>query len=225
MPSGARQLPLDLGHRPGQSRDHLVVSSENAAALNLIDTWPRWAAPVALLVGPAGAGKSHLLSIFREDHDAVDAGLDYRVAIDAAEAGRPIVLDDADKMPLDQTALFHLINAVRSGQATLLMTAQRLPAAWSLTLPDLISRLKTAAVVEIGEPGDLLLSAVVLKLFSDRQIEIEPHVVQFITRRIERSLAAAIAVVEELDRAALEQRRPITRSLAAEVLATASQRA
>lgn len=225
MPSGARQLPLDLGHRPGQSRDHLVVSNENAAALNLIDTWPRWTAPIALLVGPAGSGKSHILSIFREDHDAADAGIDYQAAIDAAEAGRAIVLDDADRMPLDQTALFHLINAVRSGHATLLMTAQHLPSAWSLTLPDLISRLKTAAVVEIAEPGDMLLNAVVMKLFADRQIEIEPHVLQFITRRIERSLAAAIAVVEKLDHAALEQRRPITRSLAAEVLAEASQRA
>jgi chromosomal replication initiation ATPase DnaA len=225
MSNKARQLPLDLGHQPGQSRDHFVVASENAAALNLIDTWPRWTAPVALLVGPPGSGKSHILSIFREDHDAVDSALDFQSALDAAEAGRPIVLDDADAMRLDQTALFHLINAVRSGRASLLMTAQHLPSGWQLTLPDLISRLKTAAVVEIGEPGDMLLNAVVLKLFADRQIEIDPQVVQFITRRIERSLATAIAVVEELDRAALEQRRSITRALAAEVLAAGGREA
>jgi len=216
----ARQLPLDLGHQPGHSRDHLVASPENAAALSLIDTWPNWTAPVAMLVGPAGSGKSHLLTIFREEHAAVDAGTSFENAIEAAEQGRPIVLDDADREPLTETALFHLINAVRSGQATLLMTAQRLPAAWTLTLPDLISRLKTASVVEIEEPGDALLAAVVMKLFADRQIDIEPHVVQFITRRIERSLAAAIAVVDQLDRAALERRRPITRALAAESLAS-----
>ena len=219
MSSGARQLPLDLGHRPGQSRDHFVGSEENAAALSLIDNWPRWSSPLALLVGPAGSGKSHLLSIFREEAEAVDAGIDYQAAIDAAEAGQAIILDDADSMPLDQVALFHLINAVRSGGATLLMTARQVPAAWTIALPDLVSRLKTAAVVEIGEPGDMLLNAVVTKLFADRQIEIEPHVVQFITRRIERSLASAITLVDDLDRSALEQRRPITRALAAEVLA------
>lgn len=219
MAPHARQLPLDLGHSPGHSRDHLVVSAENAAALGLIDSWPRWAAPVALLVGPAGSGKSHMLSIFREEHAAADAAADYEAAIEAADAGRPIVLDDADAMRLDQTQLFHLINAVRSAQTTLLMTAQGFPPTWGLNLPDLISRLKAASVVEIAEPGDTLLSAVVMKLFADRQIEIEPHVVQFITRRIERSLAAAIAVVDQLDRTALEQRRPITRALAAEVLA------
>jgi chromosomal replication initiation ATPase DnaA len=219
MGSQARQLPLDLGHSPGHSRDHLVVSQENAAALSLIDSWPNWTAPVALLVGPAGSGKSHMLTIFREEQEAVDAAADYNRAMEAAEAGHPIVLDDADNMPLTETQLFHLINAVRSGQASLLMTAERFPLNWSLTLPDLISRLKAAAVVAIEEPGDMLLQAVVMKLFADRQIEIEPHVLQFITRRIERSLATAIAVVDQLDRAALEQRRPITRALAAEVLA------
>ncbi|MBS9720023.1 hypothetical protein JYU29_04885 [Tianweitania sp. BSSL-BM11] len=218
MSSGARQIPLDLGHRPGQSRDHFVGSQENAAALNLIDRWPHWSAPLALLVGPSGSGKSHLLSIFCEESGAIDAVADYDAAIDAAEEGRPIILDDADALRIDQVAMFHLINAVRSGGATLLMSAQHAPAAWSVTLPDLASRLKTAAVVDIGEPGDMLLSAVVTKLFADRQIEIEPHVVQFITRRIERSLAAAITAVEDIDRAALEQRRPITRALAAEVL-------
>ncbi|GHD07185.1 DnaA ATPase domain-containing protein [Tianweitania populi] len=223
MPSGARQLPLDLGHRPGQSRDHFVGSEENAAALGLIDNWPRWAAPLALLVGPAGSGKSHLLSIFREEAAATDAAADYQGAIDAAERGQAIILDDADGMPLDQVALFHLINAVRSGGATLLMTARLLPAAWTLTLPDLISRLKTAAVVQIGEPGDMLLNAVVTKLFADRQIEIEPHVVQFITRRIERSLATAMTVVADIDRLALEQRRPITRALVSEVLAASGR--
>ena len=47
---------------------------------------------------------------------------------------------------------------------------------------------------------DLLLAGVISKLFADRQVEVEPHVVQFLVRRIERSLATAIRVVEKLDR-------------------------
>lgn len=214
----ARQLPLDLGHQPGHSRDDLVVSDENEAALTLIEAWPNWPAPVAVLAGPAGSGKSHMVSIFAEEAGAVDAAASLDAAMIAAEQGRAIVLDDADAMPLDETQLFHLINAVRSGGATLLLTARRFPANWDLSLPDLISRLKAAALVAIEEPGDALLSAVVMKLFADRQIEIEPHVVQFITRRIERSLGSAIAVVDRIDKAALERRKAITRTLAAEVL-------
>ena len=80
-----------------------------------------------------------------------------------------------------------------------------------MALPDLASRLKAAATVEIREPDDLLLAGVITKLFADRQVEVEPHVVQFLVRRIERSLSTAIRVVERLDRAALEQKTRITR--------------
>jgi chromosomal replication initiation ATPase DnaA len=85
-------------------------------------------------------------------------------------------------------------------------------------LPDLASRLKVAATVEIQEPDDLLLAGVIAKLFADRQVEVEPHVVQYLVRRIERSLATAIAVVDRLDKIALEQQTRITRALAGEVV-------
>ena len=101
---------------------------------------------------------------------------------------------------------------------SLLLTARRFPSAWGVVLPDLASRLKAAATIEIHEPDDLLLTGVIAKLFADRQVEVEPHVVQFLVRRIERSLATAIRVVDRLDRAALEQKTRITRSLASEVV-------
>jgi chromosomal replication initiation ATPase DnaA len=81
-----------------------------------------------------------------------------------------------------------------------------------------MSRLKAAATVEIHEPDDLLLAGVITKLFADRQIEVDANVVQFLVRRIERSLSTAIRIVDRLDRAALEQKTRITRSLAADVI-------
>src|SRR5690606_24198288 len=61
-----RQLPLELGHAPGHSRDELVVSPANAAAVALVERWPDWPAPVVVLAGPPGSGKTHLASIWRE---------------------------------------------------------------------------------------------------------------------------------------------------------------
>ncbi len=87
-----------------------------------------------------------------------------------------------------------------------------------MRVPDLASRLQAAATVEILEPDDLLLAAVITKLFADRQVEVEPHVVQFLVRRIERSLSTAIDIVDRLDRAALEQKSRITRALAAQTV-------
>src|SRR5690606_27113446 len=153
---------------------------------SLVDNWPDWPSPVVVLAGPTGSGKTHLAAIWRERADALQIDA-RRIGDSAALAGfRPVLIDDVDAAAIDQAALFHLINAVRGAGSHLLLTARRFPGAWSVTLPDLASRLKAAATVEIHEPDDLLLAGVITKLFADRQIEVEPHVVQYLARRIER---------------------------------------
>jgi chromosomal replication initiation ATPase DnaA len=219
-PNGkARQLPLDLDHASAMSRDDLVVSKANAVAADLIDRWPDWPSPVVVLAGPAGSGKSHLAAIWRElsGAAAVAPGSLGEALAGSAEHG-PVLIDDIDGRPLDENGLFHLINAVRGAGTHLLLTSRRFPVAWGVKLPDLVSRLKAATVVEIGEPDDQLLAGVVTKLFADRQVDVEPNVIQYLVRRIERSLVTAISVVDRLDRAALEQKTRITRALAAQVI-------
>jgi chromosomal replication initiation ATPase DnaA len=213
-----RQLPLDLGHGIAYSRDDLVVSRANAEAVALIDRWPDWPAPVVVLAGPAGAGKTHLATIWREASAAVPVS-PAAIADAAASLGARFArIDDGDAAPIDEEGLLQIINAIRAAGSQLLLTARRFPGAWGVRLPDLASRLKAAATVEIHEPDDMLLAGVMTKLFADRQVEVEPHVVQYLVRRIERSLATAMRVVEKLDRAALEQKTRITRALAAEAV-------
>ena len=73
-------------------------------------------------------------------------------------------------------------------------------------------------VVEIGEPDDALVRAVLVKHFLDRQLVVDTATVDYLALRIERSLAAAREIVESLDREALTTARRITRQMAAEVL-------
>ena len=214
-----RQIALEFARTPGLSREELVVSAANAEAVALVDAWPGWASHVVVIAGPTGAGKTHLASIWRDEAGAFTAdpkrlGPDV---LDAADGGA-VLIDDADAAGLDENGLFHVINAARSGNGHVLLTARRFPAAWGIALPDLKSRLAAASTVEIREPDDLLLAGVITKLFADRQVDIDPAVVQFLVKRIERSLATAISVVERLDRQALETKSRVTRQLAASVL-------
>ncbi|MCO5062983.1 MAG: DnaA regulatory inactivator HdaA [Rhizobiaceae bacterium] len=217
--SEPQQLPLDLAAKPAFSRDDLVVTQANSEAVRLVDGWPDWPGPVVVLAGPAGSGKSHLAEIWRSRSGAspLDASAIETRLPQLREAG-PWLVDDVDSGSLDQTGLFHLINLARQQHSHILLTARRFPGAWGVELPDLASRLKAATVVEIHEPDDALLAGVISKLFADRQIEVEPHTVAYIVRRIERSLAAAINVVNRLDYAALSQNTRITRALAADVI-------
>jgi chromosomal replication initiation ATPase DnaA len=211
-PGKPRQLPLDLGHATARTRDDLVVTPANREAVALVDRWPEWPAPVAVLWGPPGSGKTHLAQVWREASGAVTV---EPGSIGAQGEAATALIDDADCEGLDETGLFHLINALRQSRGHLLLTARRPPAAWNVTLPDLASRLQAATLVELRAPDDMLLAGVITKLFADRQVDIDPQVVQFLVWRIERSLAAAMEAVDRLDRAALEQKSRITRSLAA----------
>lgn len=218
-PRRPQQIPLDLAHRPATSRDDLVPAASIQPALHLIDSYPDWSAPVVVIVGPRGAGKTHLAAAWQEMSGAASlsiAGIGAE-ALDWAEHG-PILVDDADRAPIDETGLFHLINAVRSSGTHLLLTAATRPAVWPIGLPDLVSRLRAAAIVQIGAPDDMLLAGVLTKLFADRQVEVDVAVVQYLVKRMERSLETANAIVERLDEAALARKTRITRALAAEVI-------
>ena len=87
-----------------------------------------------------------------------------------------------------------------------------------MSLPDLISRMEATATVRITPPDDALLAAVLVKLFSDRQLTVPPNLIGWLVTRMDRSLATARKLVAALDRQALAQRRAITQRLAAEVL-------
>ncbi|MBT9368411.1 DnaA regulatory inactivator HdaA [Rhizobium sp. CSW-27] len=214
----AEQLPLALTHDAATGRDDLLVAPPVSAAVAMIDAWPHWPAPVVILTGPAGCGKSHLASIWRERTGAADIHpLSGSDAAMVATRG-PVLFEDADRRGFDENTLFHVINSVRQHQTTLLITARLWPMSWPVSLPDLRSRLKAATVVDIGEPDEDLLGQVIIKLFADRQLHIDDRIVAYIVARMERSMEAAQGVVDRLDRLALARGTRITRTLAAEVL-------
>ncbi|MBB4065516.1 chromosomal replication initiation ATPase DnaA [Gellertiella hungarica] len=212
-------MPLELPHDPATGRDDLAVGGPLAAAVQLIDRWPHWPSPVVVLVGPAGSGKSHLAEIWRERSAA--AAILPTANDDAAltAAGGPVLFEDADRHDFDDAALFHVINSVRQHGQTLLMTARTWPGMWDVSLPDLRSRLKAATVVEIGEPDEALLAQVIVKLFSDRQLQIEPKLVDYMVQRMERSMEMAQKIVDRIDFLALARGSRITRPIVQEALA------
>ena len=134
---------------------------------------------------------------------------------------RPLAVEDADRAAGNsdvEAALFHLHNLALAQGTPLLMTAQTPPARWGLDLPDLKSRMQGTALVSLSGPDDALLTAVLVKLFNDRQIALDANVLPYLVTRMDRSFAAAGQLVDALDQAALAQKRPITKALAGPVL-------
>ena len=128
------------------------------------------------------------------------------------------MVEDADRGERDEAALFHLLNLSRERGAFVLLTGSTPVEGWGIRTPDLLSRLRLAPGMSLDPPDDALLKAVLVKLFVDRQLVVDTSVVEFLTLRIERSLAKAAETVVALDREGLSRGRRLTRAMAAEIL-------
>jgi chromosomal replication initiation ATPase DnaA len=221
MPTGTgpRQLALALKHSESFAREDFLSGTSNEAALALIERWPDWPDRVLALIGPEGSGKSHLAAIW-----AAEAGARMLASRALATANLPaalatgaLVVEDASEVTSDPRQLLHLLNLAREDKAYVLMTARAAPASWRVAIPDLASRLRALPAITIAPPDDALMRALLIKLFADRQLAVDDSLVGYLVSRIERSFAGVRAAVEQLDREALRQQRPVTRSLAAEL--------
>jgi chromosomal replication initiation ATPase DnaA len=208
--AGPRQMALDLALPESLARDDFLEAACNAQALRLVESWPDC---------PPGAGKSHLGAIWADLAGArrlAARDLAATAPADALATGA-LLLEDAGPKT-SEVALFHLINAAKEEDAFVLVTAREAPVAWGVGLKDLASRLRALPAVTLAEPEDGLLRAVLVKLFADRQLLVDADVVEYLARRMERSLDAARRLVAAIDREALETGRRLTRPLAAQVL-------
>jgi chromosomal replication initiation ATPase DnaA len=213
----ARQLALDLPHSPALSADEFVVADGNRLAFAHIQAWPGWATGLTAIIGPAKSGKTHLADIWRLKSGAAAAWAEN--AAEAALNADPLVLEDVDRLPVEETAFFNLINQAARGERSILVTARAPVAEWGYETDDVRSRLRLAAMFEIAPLDDALLMQMLSKLFRDRQVNVDAEVMHYVLNRMERSPAEVVALVELMDRIALSKGRAITRSVAADALA------
>src|SRR5450432_2530963 len=220
MIGGAGQLPLDLPHEPSFAREDFLAAPANDEALRTVDAWPNWAGRMLLLSGPAGSGKSHLGAIWALAAQAVSVEAAALAESEPAELAQAdaILIENVDRIGAEGEAnLFHLLNLARQSGAFVLLTARGGVDDWGLKKLDLRSRLRLAPIATLGQPDADLARAVLFKLFSDRQLNVDPSVIAYIGLRIDRSLGAARSVVDALDREALARGKAVTRAMAARV--------
>ena len=209
---------FDLARDPSYDPDEFLVAPSNAAAHAAVERWPAWPTRCLILVGPPGSGKSHLAAIWAARSNARVLSTEDLASL--GQWGGPVValLEDCCRTAYDQTALFHLVNMVGEGRGSLLITARSAPATWNVEVPDLLSRLRAAQIVELRPPDANLVKAVIIKLFADRQIRIDEDVVNYAALHCEQSLDAVSSFVAAVDEDALASGRRVTRHLAARTM-------
>lgn len=212
------QLTLSWEMSPALGRGDFIVVDGNRAAVSLIDSWPNWQGPAAIY-GPAGAGKSHLVTAWAAASDAkvltaAALNLDTVTQLGSRDA---IAIEDVDSaLPSDirDRALFALFER----GAPFLLTGREPAAVWPTVLPDLTSRLNALLSFPIWAPDDALLTQLARKLFADRQLQVPEAVISQMIVSLERSPAAIRDFVARADAKALAEKRPVTTALLRDLL-------
>lgn len=220
-PTTPSQLPLDLDwpRKKALGRSDFIESPANAAALAMIDGPHDWPERRLALFGAQGCGKTHLAVIWavRVGAAFVDLPRLREDNVRDVAALGPLVVEDFDRFPARreerariERALHHLYNVMAEHRTPLLFTGRSAPARWTVELPDLASRLSSLPAFQIEGPDDILMSRLVLKLFDDRSISVDPRVCNYIALRGRRSYVAIAEIIETLDRRSVETHAPIT---------------
>jgi hypothetical protein len=191
------QLPLPIALSERGEAERLLMTSANADAILLLRDWARWPSPATLLVGSARSGRSIMARLF------------------AAESGGEVI-DDADRC--DEEQLFLRWNIARESGRPLLLVAQEAPPLWAVTLPDLRTRLATAAIARIAAPDESIAAALISHGLERAGSAFAPNLPEFIARRVTRCYETIDNVVAALNAESLSSGRKLTIATARNVL-------
>ena len=128
-----------------------------------------------------------------------------------------VAVDDADLA--GDASLLHLLNAAAEAGQPVLLAARTPPGRWDTALPDLRSRLRAIAAVELPAGDDAFLRTLLVRLLSDRQLTVAEGVQDWLLARLPRTPGAVREAAARLDHAALAAGRAVTRPLAAQAVA------
>lgn len=214
--AGTPQLGLPFSHRPRFEQATFIETASNTEALAWLARTAEWPGGRLALWGQEGCGKTHLLHLWA---GRVGGQVLLPPLTDMPPPDAPWALEDAESALADERCLLHWLNAAAEARHPVLLAARAAPARWNVILPDLASRLRATAAVEIGAADEALLATLMASLLAERQIAVAPAVQGWLLRRLARTPAAVRDAVERLDRTALAAGGGISRAVAATVLA------
>ncbi len=209
-----RQLALPFVLPPCYRAADFLADECNAEARAWLGA--DWPGGRLALWGGAGCGKTHLLHLWAERAGATWLQGPSLRGLPAMPGAGGLAIDDADAAP--EEPLLHTLNAAAEARLPVLLAARAAPARWQTQLPDLDSRLRAAAAVELRAPGDAMLRALLARLLADRQLVVAEAVQDWLLLQLPRDPAALREAAARLDRAALAAGRGVTRGLAAAIV-------
>jgi ATPase involved in DNA replication initiation len=191
------------------------VSSNNFSAYKLIENWPNWSSKWLNVFGSTGSGKTHLSKILEKkikNIEIINAKALEENIIDKLENLQCLIIDNYENN-IDQKFLYSLLNQSKQLENFILINSIKPISDFKYDLPDLKSRLDSFLFIGIDLPTDDLLNVIITKSFSDKQVELDPKVSDFIIKNVDRSYDKMFKFLKEVDELSLSSGKPININL------------
>ena len=196
------------------------VSSNNFSAYKLIENWPNWSSKWLNVFGSTGSGKTHLSKILEKkikNIEIINAKAVEEKTIYKLEKLQCLIIDNYENN-IDQKFLYSLLNQSKQLENFILINSIKPVSDFQYDLPDLKSRLDSFLFIGIDLPTDDLLNVIITKSFSDKQVELDPKVSDFIIKNVDRSYDKMFKFLKEVDELSLSSGKPININLIKKVL-------
>jgi len=213
------QLILKFPSHQAYKREDFYVSPSNQEAYDFINSWPRWIKKIVNIFGPSGSGKSHLASILKNKTSCLQINsneLNEKIFI-RYKTKETLIIENLDKK-ISEKLLFSLWNVALQDNKYLMTTSKKPISSYKFKLKDLESRVKSSLIIGINLPNDDLISVILAKNFSDKQIKVEKKHIDYIIKRIDRSYEKISQFIFTLDKYSLKKGSPFSLKLIKEVL-------
>ena len=217
--SMSNQLILKFPSHQAYKKEDFYVSSSNQEAYDFINSWPKWIKRTVNIFGPSGSGKSHLASILKSKISSlqIEANNLNDETFFKFKTKEVLIIENLNDS-VSENLLFSLWNVVLQDNKYLLITSTKPISSFKFKLRDLISRVTSSLIIGINLPSDDLISVILAKNFSDKQIKVEKKHIDYIIKRIDRSYEKISQFILTLDKYSLKKGSPFGLKLIKEVL-------
>jgi len=213
------QLILKFPEHRAYKKEDFYVSPSNQEAYDFINSWPKWIKRIINIYGPSGSGKSHLSSILKTKTkylEILPKELNENVIFEF-KTKEVLIIENFNEKVSEQL-LFSLWNTALQDNKYFLINSIKPISTYKFKLPDLVSRIKSSLSIGIKLPSDDLISAIIAKNFSDKQIIVEEKHIDYIIKRIDRSYEKISQFILTLDTYSLKKGSPFGLKMIKEVL-------
>ena len=215
----ANQTIIKFDHDRNFKNDDFFLSKSNKHVFDFLDKWPKWEKNFINITGERFSGKTHLINIFLKKNKGIkiDASRLKNTHLREIKIYENIIIENLTSN-IDEKLLYSLLNSIDQDNKYIIVTSSVPIVYLNFKLKDLKSRTKNFILLNLEQPDDELIFAIMIKNLSDRQITLDKKLIQYIIKRIERSYSKIYDFIYKIDQLSLKKKKSIDLKIIKEAL-------